>query len=203
MTVADFKSVVASERRQGGFDSHPLPFLVPTSVRRKRPMHPHAAVINTLFSSLDHHDPVAMQNCYADGATFKDMAFDLHTREDIGLMWLMISKSDLRCAFHIKSLSDDGLTAEVQVSDSYHFSSTGRRVVNEFVSKLTLNADGLITHHEDVGCPQTWAKMAWFWPLSRLFANNEQLRRKMAMKKLAKFKESLQPVAQQPVAQHH
>src|SRR5688572_3374272 len=52
--------------------------------------HPNALLIERLYTALEARDPKAMAACYADNATFEDIAFRRKGREEIYQMWRLV-----------------------------------------------------------------------------------------------------------------
>jgi hypothetical protein len=53
-------------------------------------MDPNGGLLQRLYTSLDRHAAAEMTDAYAVTATFRDIAFDLQGRPQIGAMWDMI-----------------------------------------------------------------------------------------------------------------
>ena len=88
-------------------------------------MHPHAALLEKLYTCLDRKDHEGMASCYHSEATFEDIAFKLRGIKQIHAMWHMIAETDLRATFTVKQV--DGQTGTVDLVDVYTFSETGRQ----------------------------------------------------------------------------
>jgi len=147
-------------------------------------MHPNAAVLDKLFNCLNVKDHQGMADCYAPDASFADIAFALSGRKQIQAMWHMISKTDLSATFAV--VNADEQTGEVEVTDDYRFSDTGRRVRNPIRSRFRFR-DGLVVEQQDSCNALSWGVQAlgpvrgvlsWVFP---------EKRKAMAMAKLAAF----------------
>ncbi|MEP6494729.1 MAG: nuclear transport factor 2 family protein [bacterium] len=120
-------------------------------------MHPNVALMQRLYTGLNQHDHRVMVDCYHPAATFRDIAFDLRGRDQIGAMWRMICTSDISATFDVVRADDNsGLATLV---DEYTFSDTGRRVRNEIESRFRFQ-DGLIIDHRDSCDARAWAAAA-------------------------------------------
>ncbi len=120
-------------------------------------MHNNASVLERLYSSLNCHDYQSMANCYHPAARFRDIAFDLKGRNEIGAMWQMICAGDIRTTFAV--IDADDASGSVKLVDEYTFTDTGRRVRNQIESRF-LFRDGLIIEHRDSCDARAWAAAA-------------------------------------------
>jgi ketosteroid isomerase-like protein len=128
-------------------------------------MHPHAQLLEKLYTSLNNHDHEGMAACYHDKATFKDIAFDLEGKKQIRAMWAMIaeSPSDLRATF--KVLHADDKHGLVDLVDDYFFDRrredphSGRPVHNVIRSEFSFE-DGKIICHRDRCSALKWGLQA-------------------------------------------
>jgi ketosteroid isomerase-like protein len=147
-------------------------------------MHPHAALLQTLFGALARHDAQAIADCYHPDAIFHDIAFDLRGRTEIHAMWRMVCAGDIRATFDIMSADDEA--GHVRVVDEYTFTETGRRVRNVIESRFRF-ADHLVIEHRDQCDPRVWADMAIGGVGGFLAGRVEVLRRWKARRKLRRF----------------
>lgn len=136
-------------------------------------MHPHGALIETLYTCLDRKDHRGMADCYHPDATFEDIAFSLSGRKRIQAMWHLIAETDLRATFRV--LHADDATAVAELVDEYTFRATGRRVRNEIRSNFRFR-DGHIIEHRDTCDALRWGVQAlgpvkgvlsWILPFTR------------------------------------
>lgn len=144
-------------------------------------MHPNELLLNRLFSALDRGDAQTMGACYAEDASFEDIAFRLNGRREIQAMWEMVAAVKPLATF--KVLRADHSSGEADLLDSYIYRDTGRRVENPIRSGFRFR-DGLIARHEDRCDALHWGiaalgpvkgTLSWLLPFQR---------RKMAMDKL-------------------
>jgi uncharacterized protein len=120
-------------------------------------MHAHSEVLTRLFTALDRHDHEAMAACYAENASFRDIAFKLEGRTRIHAMWHMICDGDIKTTFKIDEVDDR--TAFVTVVDDYTFRAKGRKVHNVIQSRFRFR-DGSIVEQQDSCDSRKWASMA-------------------------------------------
>ena len=64
-------------------------------------MHPHTEVLTRLFTALDRHDHEAMAACYAENASFRDIAFKLQGRTRIHPNTHIITEGDNKTTIKI------------------------------------------------------------------------------------------------------
>jgi ketosteroid isomerase-like protein len=120
-------------------------------------MHPNKKLLQQLYESLNRHDAKAMAECYHSDATFQDIAFDLHGKNQIRAMWQMICSGDISATFEVVHADDrEGV---VKLIDEYTFTDTRRWVRNPIESRFRFQ-DGLIIEHRDLCDPRAWAAAA-------------------------------------------
>jgi predicted SnoaL-like aldol condensation-catalyzing enzyme len=146
--------------------------------------HANTILLDRLFTSLDGHDHAAMAGCYGTAAKFSDIAFCLEGRKQIHAMWHMICEGDIRAKFHI--VDADNHSAQVNVTDDYTFSSTGRKVHNVIQSRFRFQ-DGVIIEHQDSCDARAWAAMALGGASGWFAGRFHLLRSKKAHEKLDAF----------------
>lgn len=144
-------------------------------------MHPHAALVEKLYTGLDRKDHQAMASCYHPEATFQDIAFTLRGKQRIHAMWHMIAGTDLRASFTLLHVDDQ--TGAVDLIDEYTFRDTGRRVHNVIRSDFRFR-DGLISEHRDSCDSLRWGiqalgpikgTLSWLVPAIRRAKANAKL----------------------------
>jgi ketosteroid isomerase-like protein len=117
-------------------------------------------VITAFYSAFQQKDYQAMQQCYADDATFNDAVFKSLNAKQVKGMWQMLCKSsgaDFKLEFNIISAQKDGVIA--QWVAHYSFSATGNKVVNRIKANFTLRDGKIVTHVDDFDF-YAWAKQA-------------------------------------------
>lgn len=154
-------------------------------------MHANAALLHKLFNALGERDAATMMSCYDGEARFRDIAFDLHSRERIATMWRMICSGDIK-VLDFEVLDADDVSGRARVIDDYTIGretdppEKRKRVVNAIESSFEFN-HGLITRHYDSCDAKAWATQAVGGPLGFLFGRFRFLRSFMARRKLSKF----------------
>ncbi len=121
-------------------------------------MHPNSALIRRLFEGLAGREAAVIAGCYDPDARFRDIAFDLHGREQIAAMWRMIMSGDIQVT--LDSVEADDETGFARVTDEYTFRETGRRVRNPIQSRFRFR-NGWIFSHLDTCDARAWATMAF------------------------------------------
>lgn len=151
-------------------------------------MHPNAERIETLYRAIANHDPDAITACYTDDATFEDIAFRRHGREQIHQMWRLVCHAEPAVTSGPVSADDQKGTGQWKADYMFGKTATdpGRRIVNSLTSEFTFR-DGLILTHHDSCDTVAWAKQAYPSPKWLIAAYVPPLRRLAAACKLRKF----------------
>jgi len=149
-------------------------------------MHPNAMLIERLYTSLDRHDDKAMAECYANDATFRDIAFDLKGRANIASMWRMIVSGDIQVT--IENIDAGDREGVARIVDRYTFHETGRPVRNVIESHFRFR-DARIVDHRDACDPRVWAAMALGGVPGFLAGRFRFVRQWAAAKKLRTFQQ--------------
>lgn len=160
----------------------------PSTLLEKSPVHPNEQLLTKLFNCLNAHDHVGMAECYAEDATFLDIAFTLKNKKQIHAMWSMACsdnkagvKSDI--AATVKELSANDSTGRAIVIYDYTFRDTGREVHNQIVSMFEFRA-GKISKQTDDCDAAAWARQAFGGFKGFVAGHIGFVRRGKAMKKL-------------------
>jgi uncharacterized protein len=148
--------------------------------------HANATLLHRLFTGLNQHEPDAMASCYAPDATFEDIAFRRHGRNEIHDMWRMIclGGSEISATFEI--LHADDRTGRVRLVDAYKFGDDKRPVINVIDSQFAFR-DGLIITHRDDCDAHAWGAAAIGGIKGFIAGHVPFVRRFMAKKKLEHF----------------
>ena len=155
-------------------------------------MHPNAALIERLYSSLNRHDAEAVAACYDAKASFHDIAFDLDGRDEITAMWRMVASGDIRVTVAaIRADDNEGVASTV---DDYTFRDTGRHVRNPIESRFRFR-NGLILEHDDRCDPSAWAAMALGGVKGFIAGRFRFFRKRTALKKLDPFRHLAVPAS--------
>jgi ketosteroid isomerase-like protein len=153
-------------------------------------MHPHAALLQRLFTALDQHDHKTMASCYHPDATFHDIAFDLRGGKQIHTMWHMICEGDIHAI--VEEIDANEREGRAKVVDRYTFGAKvdpprpGRPVRNIIESRFRFH-DGRIIEQNDDCDAQEWARMALGGPIGWAAGRMRPLRALTARKKLDAF----------------
>ena len=122
-------------------------------------MNTNEELIKHFYTSFQQKDAKAMQECYADNATFSDPIFSSLNSAQVRAMWAMLLKSgqDMRIEFHnIQSKSN---SASAEWDAYYTFSATGNKVINKVKANFVIE-NGKIVQHQDTFSFYRWARQA-------------------------------------------
>jgi len=122
-------------------------------------MNTNEELIKHFYTSFQQKDAKAMQECYADNATFSDPIFSSLNSAQVRTMWAMLLKSgqDMRIEFHnIQSKSN---SASAEWDAYYTFSATGNKVINKVKANFVIE-NGKIVQHQDTFSFYRWARQA-------------------------------------------
>ncbi|TKC07664.1 nuclear transport factor 2 family protein [Pedobacter frigoris] len=122
-------------------------------------MNSNEELINHFYLNFQQKDVQAMQNCYADNATFSDPVFTNLDAQQVRAMWAMLIKNgkDMRMQFRNVKGTDTGATAEWDAW--YTFSLTGNKVLNRIKASFEIR-DGKIVAHRDHFSFYNWSRQA-------------------------------------------
>jgi ketosteroid isomerase-like protein len=116
-------------------------------------------LIRHFYTSFQQKDVQAMQDCYAENATFSDAVFTDLNAAQVRSMWAMLIKSgkDMRVEFKNIQATANGGTAEWEAY--YTFSKTGNKVINHIKAQFIIE-NGKIVQHKDQFSFYKWARQA-------------------------------------------
>lgn len=125
-------------------------------------MNPNEALIQHFYTSFQHKDVSAMQNCYADEAVFQDPAFGKLNAKKVRKMWEMLlgSSKDLRIEF--SAIKADETIGSAEWIAYYTYSATGGKVVNRVKASFVFKNGKIILHQDEFNF-YSWAKQALGW----------------------------------------
>lgn len=117
--------------------------------------------IQAFYDAFARLDGAAMQAAYAPNAEFRDPAFTLQGRENVGGMWRMLTEA-------VKARGREDWRLELSaVTDRsahwephYRFSATGRLVHNIIDAEFRFDENGLIVWHQDRFDFWRWSRQA-------------------------------------------
>lgn len=117
--------------------------------------------IETFYSAFADLDGMAMQACYAEDASFRDEAFTLAGRREIGGMWRMLTDTTRTRARDAWKLTCSQVTdASAHWEAHYRFTATGRLVHNIIEARFSFDDAGLIKTHVDSFDFWRWSRQA-------------------------------------------
>lgn len=116
-------------------------------------------LIHHFYTSFQHRDVQAMQDCYAAEATFSDPVFSNLNAAEVRSMWAMLIKNgkDMRMEFKNIKGSGDRVTAEWDAW--YTFSKTGNKVHNQIKASFLIKNGKIVTHTDSFSFYR-WARQA-------------------------------------------
>jgi len=117
------------------------------------------ALIRHFYTSFQNKDVQAMQDCYADNASFTDPVFTNLNALEVKSMWAMLLKNgrDLRIEF--KNIREDESGTHAEWDAWYTFSATGNKVLNQIKASFIIE-NGKIVKHTDEFSFYKWASQA-------------------------------------------
>ncbi len=116
-------------------------------------------VVQRLYDAFAAKDGQGMQDCYADGATFRDEVFNLVGPTEIGGMWKMLIDGGKDLSLEVSGVSADATSGKAHWDATYTFSATGRKVLNRIDASFVIR-DGLIVEHVDRFDFWSWSRQA-------------------------------------------
>ncbi|MEZ4296752.1 MAG: nuclear transport factor 2 family protein [Polyangiaceae bacterium] len=116
-------------------------------------------IAHKFYRAFQARDGATMAACYAPDATFSDPVFPDLRGEAIGDMWVMLTSrgKDLDVTYEVVSSSGDSVV--VTWDARYTFSKTGRKVLNQVRSELTLKGDKIV-RQKDTFNFYKWSRQA-------------------------------------------
>lgn len=122
-------------------------------------MNTNEQLIRHFYTSFQQKDVQAMQDCYAEDATFNDPVFINLNGAEVRSIWAMLIKNgkDMRLEFKNIKGSENGGTAEWDAW--YTFSKTGNKVHNQIKASFLIK-NGKIVKHTDHFSFYKWARQA-------------------------------------------
>ena len=116
-------------------------------------------LIRHFYTSFQNKEVKAMQDCYADSASFSDPVFTNLNAKQVRSMWAMLIKSGKDMQIEFKNISGNDTGGSAEWDAYYTFSATGNKVVNRVKASFIIE-NGKITKHIDNFDFHTWAKQA-------------------------------------------
>ncbi|MCU0238090.1 MAG: nuclear transport factor 2 family protein [Pyrinomonadaceae bacterium] len=153
-------------------------------------MNDNEKLIQHFYNSFAQRDYKAMQDCYADDATFSDEAFQNLNSAQVKAMWEMLIKSGKDLEIRFQNVSADEKNGSAEWIANYTFSQTGNKVENRIKANFEF-ANGKIVKHIDSFDFYKWSSQA-LGLTGKLLGWTSFLKKKVsekAMKSLAEFME--------------
>ncbi|WP_214227109.1 nuclear transport factor 2 family protein [Pedobacter sp. B4-66] len=116
-------------------------------------------LIRHFYTSFQNKDIKAMQNCYADNATFSDPVFSNLDANQVRAMWAMLIKSGKDMRIEFKNISGNETGGSAEWDAYYTFSATGNKVINRVKASFLIENGKIIKHTDDFNF-HTWAKQS-------------------------------------------
>ncbi|WEK19153.1 MAG: nuclear transport factor 2 family protein [Candidatus Pedobacter colombiensis] len=116
-------------------------------------------LIHHFYTSFQRKDVQAMQDCYADNASFSDPVFTNLNTLEVRSMWAMLLKNGKDMRLEFKNISTDETGTHAEWDAWYTFSATGNRVHNHICASFIIE-NGKIIKHTDHFSFYKWAKQA-------------------------------------------
>lgn len=109
-------------------------------------MNTNEELIYHFYTSFQHKDVQAMQDCYSENATFSDPVFTSLNAAELRSMWAMLIKNGKDMYLEFKNIkgNENGATAEWDAW--YTFSATGNKVHNSIKASFVIENGKIIKH---------------------------------------------------------
>ena len=154
-------------------------------------MNDNEKLIHHFYNSFSQKDYQAMQDCYADNATFSDAVFQNLNSAQVKSMWEMLCKRGKDLELRFQNVLAGEKTGSAEWIANYTFSQTGKKVENHIKANFEFE-NGKIVKHIDSFDFYKWSSQALGLPGKLLgwtsFLQNKV--RQTAMKSLADFMNS-------------
>jgi ketosteroid isomerase-like protein len=153
-------------------------------------MNDNEKLIQHFYNSFAQRDYKAMQDCYADDATFSDEAFQNLNSAQVKAMWEMLIKRGKDLEIRFQNVSADEKNGSAEWIANYTFSQTGNKVENHIKANFEFE-NGKIVKHIDSFDFYRWSSQA-LGLTGKLLGWTSFLQKKVsekAMKNLAEFME--------------
>lgn len=122
-------------------------------------MNDNEKLINHFYNSFSQKDYKAMQECYADDATFSDEVFQNLNSAQVKAMWEMLCLRGKDLELRFQNVSADEKNGSAEWIANYTFSQTGKKVENRIKANFEFE-NGKIVKHIDTFDFYKWASQA-------------------------------------------
>jgi hypothetical protein len=128
-------------------------------------MHANEETIKRLYSAFAQLDAPAMEQCYAEDATFDDEVFSLRGKREVAGMWRMLCEATRDKGRDVWQLTWSDVTSGGREGSAhweahYRFSATGRMVHNRIDSDFIFTGQNLILTQHDRFNFWSWSRQA-------------------------------------------
>lgn len=111
-------------------------------------MNANEQLVNKFYKAFTQKDFNTMVECYHPEATFKDEAFDLKGKKQVGSMWSMLIERGTDLKMEFSSVQANDLNGKAHWEAWYTFSSTGNKVHNIIDANFTFKEGKIFTHRD-------------------------------------------------------
>lgn len=122
-------------------------------------MNDNEKLIHHFYNSFNQRDFKAMQDCYADNATFSDEAFQNLNSAQVKAMWEMLCLRSKDLQIRFQNVSADEKSGSCEWIANYTFSQTGKKVENHIKANFEFE-NGKIVKHLDYFDFYKWSSQA-------------------------------------------
>lgn len=122
-------------------------------------MNDNEKLIAHFYDSFARKDYKAMQECYAETATFSDAVFPNLDSTRVKAMWEMLCKKGKDLELEYKNVSADEKRGSCEWIATYTFSQTGKKVENHIKANFEFE-NGKIVRHIDSFDFYKWSSQA-------------------------------------------
>ena len=146
-------------------------------------MTPAEEIVQRLYESVKRGDATAATECYCDDASYRDIAFDLKGKPDIGAMWRLVCSRGVKVEYG--DIRTEG--SEVKGHWVFNYKFHGTNPVTNPMDSTFIVRDGKIVVHHDHASRWNWARQALGIPKGALVTVLPFILRKQARKELDEF----------------
>lgn len=122
-------------------------------------MNENEKLIHHFYNSFANKDYKAMQDCYADSATFSDEAFVNLNSAQVKAMWEMLISRGKDLQLRFQNVQADEKNGSAEWIANYTFSQTGNKVENRIKANFEFE-NGKIVKHIDQFDFYKWSSQA-------------------------------------------
>lgn len=122
-------------------------------------MNDNEKLIEHFYNSFARKDYKAMQDCYADNATFSDAVFQNLNSAQVRAMWEMLITRGKDLELRFQNISADEKSGSCEWIANYTFSQTGKKVENHIKANFEFE-NGKIIKHLDTFDFYKWSSQA-------------------------------------------